>query len=103
MWDLVSSVNSVRNALSHSLDPNRRQKAIRNLRMVYEQHFKDMLNAINGIPKDIEKEMPADAAVCLYAISGSLGYLHAHLEEVRRFKAIIIELDAAMNSGTLGA
>ena len=28
MWDLVSSVNSVRNALSHSLDPTRRSKAI---------------------------------------------------------------------------
>lgn len=28
MWDLISSVNGLRNALSHSLDPNRRSKAI---------------------------------------------------------------------------
>lgn len=101
MWELVSSVNSVRNALSHSLDPDRRSKAIQNLRNVYEQQFKDMSESVNGIPKGIEKEIPADTALCLYAVSGALGYLHAHLQEVKRLKSIVVELDAAMNKGAL--
>ncbi|HNB26660.1 MAG TPA: hypothetical protein PLR41_06875 [Alphaproteobacteria bacterium] len=101
MWDLVSSVNSVRNALSHSLDPNRRSKAIQNLRGVYEQQFKDMPDSVNGIPNGIEKNIPADTALCLYAIAASLGYLHAHLAEVRRLKSIIVEIDAVMNGGAL--
>ena len=101
MWDLVSSINSVRNALSHSLDPSRRLKAIQNLRAVYEQQFKGMPDAVNGIPKGIEKEIPADTALCLYAVSGSLGYLHAHLSEVRRLKPIIVGIDAVTNKGAL--
>jgi hypothetical protein len=72
MWDLVSSINALRNALSHSLHPERRSKAIRNLRNVYETQFKDTPNSVNGIPKGIEKEISPDTALCLYAISGPL-------------------------------
>ena len=32
MWTLIASVNALRNALSHSLDPDRRAKAIQSLR-----------------------------------------------------------------------
>lgn len=101
MWDLVGSLNSLRNALSHSLDANRRSKAIQSVRTIYEEQFKDMPDAVKGIPNSIEKEMPADTALCLYAIAGSLGYLHAHLEEVRRLKSLIVEFDAAMNKGAI--
>ena len=101
MWDLVTAINTVRNALSHSLDPDRRSRAIENLLSVYEQHFKDMPDAVNGIPKGIEKEIRADAALCLYAVAGALGYLHAHLQEIRRLKSMIVQLDAAMNKGAL--
>ena len=101
MWELVSSVNSVRNALSHSLEPDRRSKAIQNLRGIYEREFKNMPNAATGIPIGIEKEIPPDTAVCLYAIAASLGYLHAHLAEVRRLKSFVIKLDKALNKGTL--
>lgn len=101
MWELIGCVNSVRNALAHSLDPDRRSKAIQKLRNVYEYQFKDMPNATKGIPNNIEKDIPPDAALCLYAVSGSLGFLHAHLSEVRRFKARVIELDKALNKGAL--
>ena len=101
MWELISSINTVRNALSHSLDAGRRSKAIQNLRQVYEQEFKDMPNAVKGIPKGIEEDIPADTALSLYAVSTALGYLHAHLEEVRRLKSLVVELDAAMNRGAL--
>lgn len=101
MWDLVSGVNNLRNALSHSLDPTRRARAIQSLKSLYEEQFKDMADSTNGIPNNIEKDFPNETAVCLYAISGCLGYLHAHLEEVRRLKSLVVELDAAMNGGAL--
>ena len=101
MWELVSSVNALRNALSHSLDPDRRAKAVQKLRTVYEQQFKGMPNSVDGIPNGIEKQMPVETAICLYAISGVLGYLHSHLQEVKRLKALIVQLDAAMNKGAL--
>jgi len=101
MWELVSSVNSLRNALSHSLDADRRTKAMHGLRTIYEQQFKDMPNSVDGIPRKIEEEMPADTALCLFAISAVLGYLHAHLQEVRRLKSFVIDLDKAVNDGAL--
>jgi hypothetical protein len=101
MWELVSGMNTVRNALAHSLDPDRRSKAIQKVRNVYEREFKDMPNATKGIPNDIEKDVRPDLAVCLYATSAGLGYLHAQLEEVRRFKSVVVELDKAMNKGAL--
>jgi hypothetical protein len=101
MWGLIGSINSLRNALSHSLEPDRRTKAIQSVRTIYEDLFKDMPNSIKGIPKDIEKDAPADTVLCLYAISASLGYLHAHLQEVQRLKGIIIGIDEVMNDGVL--
>jgi hypothetical protein len=101
MWELVSSINALRNSLSHSLDPDRRSNAIQTVRTIYEEQFKDMPNSVKGIPKDIEKDAPADTVLCLYAISGSLGYLHSHLQEVKRLKGIIVSIDAIMNDGAL--
>lgn len=101
MWGLISSVNTLRNALSHSLGPDRRNKALQKLRILYEQGFSDMPDSVKGIPKNIEKDFPADSALCLYAIAGCLGYLHAHLEGVRRLKSVIVDLDALMNKGAL--
>jgi hypothetical protein len=103
MWDLVSSVNSLRNALSHSLDPDHRSKAIQRVREIYEEQFKQMPNSDKGIPKNIEKDIPPDLALCLYAIAVCLGYLHAHVEEVRRFKSLVLEIDRAMNKGALSS
>src|SRR5690348_17019375 len=73
MWDLVGSINTLRNALSHSLDPDRRSKALQTVRTIYENQFKDMPNSLKGIPNGIEKDAPADTVLCLYAISGCLG------------------------------
>jgi hypothetical protein len=101
MWELVGSLNAVRNALAHSLGSNRRSKAIDKLRSDYEREFKDEPKAVKGIPADIEEDIPGDTALCLYAVSASIGYLHAHLAEVRRLKAIVVELDKSLNKGTL--
>jgi len=100
MWEVISAINVVRNALSHSLDPERRARAIESLRKLYEEEFKHTPDAVNGIPKSVDG-MPADMAVCLFAIGGCLGYLQAHLAEVRRLKERILEMDAAMNGSAM--
>ena len=101
MWGLISQINTVRNALSHSLEPGRRSKAIAKLRGIYEEQFGEMPDSTKGIPNGIEKDFSADAALCLYAVGGALGFLHAHLEEVKRLKAFVQEQDAALNKGAM--
>jgi hypothetical protein len=101
MWELVSKVNTVRNALAHSLEPTRRSRAIQELRTIYVREFKDAPDTVEGIPKNIEQDIPPDTALCLYAVSAGIGYLHAHLSEVRRLKSWIVDLDMALNKGAL--
>jgi len=94
MWNLISSINSLRNHLSHSLDPAERSKRIESLNATFSQQFPDRL------PDKLDP-MPREAAICMLAISGSLGYLHAHFEEVRRFKSVVLDMDKIMNKGRL--
>ena len=93
MWNMLKHINVVRNALSHSLDAERRSKAIQSLRTIYDQEFPSNSRNIKGISED--------AALCMAAISGVLGYLHAFLEEVQRFEEIVKGLDVIMNTGKL--
>lgn len=103
MWDLVSNLNTVRNALAHSLSQDRRSTAIQRLRTVYERELGNARDTVKGIPVGIEKDIPPDTALCLYAVAAVLGYLHAHLAEVRRLKTMVLKLDKAMNKGTLSS
>lgn len=71
------------------------------LRASYQEQFSDLPDSTKGIPNGIEKEIPADTAICLYAISGAVGYLDSHLQEVKRLKSFVIALDATMNEAAL--
>jgi len=93
MWNLIKKINVVRNALSHSLDEERRLKAIQSLKSIYDQEFDPETRKI--------KDMSEEAALCMVAISGALGYLHSFLSEVQRFEEIVKQLDKSMNSGKL--
>jgi hypothetical protein len=90
MWNLLGSINSLRNHLSHSLDSAERAKRIESLNSTFSQQFPDHL------PENLDP-MPKEAAICMLAISGALGYLHAHYEEVRRFKGVVLDMDKIMN------
>lgn len=94
MWNLVASINALRNHLSHSLDPVERSKRIESLNSTFAQEFPDQL------PEKLDP-MPREAAICMLAISASLGYLHAHCEEVRRFKSVVLDMDKVLNKGKL--
>ncbi len=95
MWNLIGAVNTLRNQLSHSLDPDLRLKKIESLASTYAQEFPEHL------PEKIEG-MSRESAICMMAISGCLGFLHAFLVEIQRLKGLIISLDKLMNRGELG-
>jgi hypothetical protein len=93
MWNLIKKINSLRNALSHSIDKERRNKAIQSLMSIYDHEFDPKTRNIDG--------MSDEAALCIAAISGVLGYMHSFLSEVQRFESIVKCLDKVMNSGSL--
>lgn len=93
MWNLIKKINALRNALSHSLDPERREKAVQSLASIYDQEFGPQTRIIDGVSEE--------AALCLAAIMGSLGYLHSFLSEVQRFENLVKEMDKIMNQGAL--
>ncbi len=95
MWNLIKKINVLRNALSHSLDKERREKAIQSLKSIYDQEFDPETRNIDG--------MSEEAALCIAALSGALGYLHSFLSEVQRFEAIVKSLDKVMNKGELSS
>jgi hypothetical protein len=94
MWNLVASINSLRNHLSHSLDPAGRSKRIEALNATFSKEFPE------HVPDDTGA-MPREAAICMFAISASLGFLHAHFEEQRRFRSVILDMDKLLNQGKL--
>ncbi len=94
MWNVIKQLNNLRNALSHSLAVERRQKALNSLQSIYDQEFKELeMNQFDNVDPEVQ--------LCLTAITGCLGYLHSFLEEVKRLKQIIIDLDKVMNNGAL--
>lgn len=93
MWNVITKINVLRNALSHSLDQERRSKAVQSLQTIYDQEFPPESRKIEG--------MSEEAALCMVAIGGVLGYLHSFLSEVHRFEALVKRLDQSMNSGSL--
>ena len=93
MWNLIKKINVLRNALSHSLNPDRRRKAVKSLASIYDQEFDPKTRDIEG--------MSEEAALCLVAITGSLGYLHSFLSEAKRFENIVKNMNNLMNKGAL--
>jgi hypothetical protein len=93
MWNLVKKVNVFRNALSHSLDPARRDKAVQALKSVYDQELPLSTRIIDGIPEE--------KALCLAAIMACLGFLHSFVSEVKRFQSLVKDMDKIINKGAL--
>jgi hypothetical protein len=89
MWNLIKKLNVVRNALSHSLDVERREKAINSLRSIYDQEFDSQSRNIEGVSEE--------AALCMTAMGGALGFLHSFLSEAQRFEAIVNSMSLIMN------
>lgn len=95
MWNVLKNINKVRNALAHSLDKERRRKAIISLTTIFKQEFPQEFKAIEG--------MSNESLLCMRAISCVLGFLQAFLAEVKRFEEFVKEADAAINKGGISS
>ncbi|WP_116645353.1 hypothetical protein [Salinivibrio sp. HTSP] len=91
MWNLIKKINVLRNALSHSLDPERRTKAVESLKSIYDQEFEPKTRVIDG--------MGEECALCLASVMGALGYLHSFLAEVKRLENLIKMIDLGIHNG----
>lgn len=91
-WEVIGAVNSLRNNLSHTLDQDKRQANLERVRQAYLREYSNCPR-----PFDDSDELDPDVEIAMVAIHASLGFLHAHLEETRRFKKHLRVLDLAMN------
>jgi len=87
MWDVISAINTLRNYLSHSLNIEKRSQKINSLKSVFGKESNC----------DIKQEKEEDQ-ICMAAISYSLGFLHAFLEDVKRFELMVNTMDLIMNT-----
>lgn len=95
MWNLLQKINKVRNVLSHSLDPERRQTVIQSLKSIYDQEFDRSTRIYEG--------MSEESALCVSAIGGAVGFLHSFVTEVERFEMLVKEMDKSLNKGALSS
>lgn len=87
IWDLIEALNSLRNHLSHSLDPAKKSNKLQTIREIYSREFPD------DSPETVEG-MNSDSALCMLAISGCLGSLSSFLKEIKSFERVVDRLRA---------
>jgi hypothetical protein len=94
MWDLVVAINTLRNHLSHSLDPSKRQSKLDSLRTCFLREFPRLKNTkYEGVSDE--------ATLCMHSISTCLGFLNQFHAEVKRFRELVVGMDQVMNKGVL--
>jgi hypothetical protein len=90
MWEIALKLNSLRNELAHSLQSQKRTVKTQAVIDVYFQQAADMphFDELKGHPEPI---------LLAHAVAFFLGFLSTFLDEVKRFRKLVDELDAAMN------
>ncbi len=76
MWDLLKSINELRNQLAHSLDPERRDIKTQGLRSLYVE----LCKGDHGIG---ELEKSKDHEIVSFAITQCLDFLALFEKEIR--------------------
>ena len=90
MWDLLLTINSLRNELAHSLESDKRTRKCEKLR---SQYFNIRARAAS----DDEVHSP-DHLIAMFAISMVLGFLTSFEDEVIRFKQWVNVIDKSVNA-----
>ena len=90
MWQLILSINSLRNELAHSLDPDARRPKILRLRELYFKEIEDESY------REEQQDYP-DEAVVMFASVLAIGFLGRFEQEAKRFRSIVDGLDRVMN------
>ncbi|MDT8376023.1 MAG: hypothetical protein RQ867_04700 [Mariprofundaceae bacterium] len=90
MWQLINSINGLRNELAHSLRSPKRDKK--------ENALIDIYLKQGGLkPNTQDEREPPKHHLFSYAIALCLGYLAEFVAEVERFRGVIDEVDRLMN------
>jgi len=89
MWQLILAVNSLRNELAHSLNSPKRQKKTKAL-IDLQKKLRGQTTAPDG------SEVP-EHVILSFVVAFSLGFLSGFIEEVRRFRAWLDEMEKIIN------
>jgi hypothetical protein len=88
MWQLIAAINRLRNELAHALSSPKRVEKTKALLNLHEK--------LGGIMTTDEKETP-EHILLSFSVTYSLGFLSGFLEEVRRFKSMLEDMDRIVN------
>ncbi len=88
IWDLIAKLNKLRNALSHSLDGERRANEIEAILLEYA-------NVLGCSVPDDERANQSLMLTCVVALC--LGFISTFRKEIGRFKEYVDELDKVAN------
>jgi hypothetical protein len=87
MWDLISKLNGLRNALSHSLNGDKRAKAMESLKATYAHACMEHSAA----------ESSDDLVFMSCVVALCLGWVDSFEQEIERFKGHVAMLDRIVN------
>jgi hypothetical protein len=90
MWQLIASLNSLRNELSHSLKSEKRATKTKDVLDLYAKQG-------GVVPKLNDGKDAPEAAMMSMIVAMSLGFLSTFIEEVRRFRGIVNDMDKVVN------
>jgi hypothetical protein len=88
MWELVGQLNTFRNALSHSLEGESRDRAAAAVRALYIRECENIID---------DEESANDAVLMIGAVALCQGFLDAFEQEVERFREHVDRLDKIVN------
>jgi len=89
MWQLVLAVNSLRNELAHALDSPKR---VNKTKALIDLHKK-----LGGAMTIADGSEVPEHVLLSFAVSYSLGFLSGFIEEVRRLRSMLDEMDKFVN------
>lgn len=89
MWQLVLAVNSLRNEMAHALQSSKR--------VTKTKALLDLHKSLGGQWSMSDGSTPPEHILLSFALSYSLGFLSGFVEEVRRFRSRLDEIDRLVN------
>lgn len=96
MWDMILTLNTVRNELAHNLEGDRKDARLKKLRDLFVAEATDeMRRTLEKAGKSLE-EMP-DPVIAVWSCSLCIGFLSSFEEDVTSLRGILDKLDEGMN------
>ena len=88
VWELLLAINSLRNHLAHSLEPEKRQQRFDRVKTMFDSEHDS---------SGIETAQMRDHEIVAFAVAMVLGFLSSFEEEVERYRDWVATLDKVVN------